>query len=131
MKTSLTFLTLLSVVSTFNSPARAAQLGDAAAPLEIGEWVKGDAVDLSAVKGKKVVVVEFWATWCGPCRVSIPHLTELQKKYENRGVVVVGVSDEESSKVKPFVDEQGDKMNYTVALDRGGKTSAGYMERYG
>ena len=39
----------------------------------------GDAVDLDAVKGKKVFVVEFWATWCGPCKVSIPHLTGLQK----------------------------------------------------
>jgi thiol-disulfide isomerase/thioredoxin len=109
----------------------AAELGEAAAPLEISTWVKGDAVDLAAVKGKKVVVVEFWATWCGPCRVSIPHLSELQKKFEKRGVVIVGVSDEDSSKVKPFVDEQGDKMDYTVALDRDRKTSAGYMERYG
>ncbi len=117
----------------FSSAAllHAAELGETAAPLEISQWVKGDAVDLAAVKGKKVVVVEFWATWCGPCRVSIPHLTELQKKFEKRGVTIVGVSDEESSKVKPFVDEQADKMEYTVALDRDGKTAAGYMERYG
>ena len=126
-------LASLALIIAFAAPlsVRAAQLGDAAAPLEIAEWIKGDAVDLAAVKGKQVVVVEFWATWCGPCRVSIPHLTELQKKYENRGVVVVGVTDEESAKVKPFVDQQGDKMNYTVAIDRDRKTSAGYMERYG
>ena len=110
---------------------RAASLGDTAAPLEIAEWIKGDAVDLAAVKGKKVVVVEFWATWCGPCKVSIPHLTEMQKKYENRGVVIIGVSDEEASKVRPFVNEQGDKMNYTVAIDRNRATSAAYMEKYG
>jgi thiol-disulfide isomerase/thioredoxin len=110
---------------------RAASLGDAAAPLEIAEWIKGDAVDLAAVKGKKVVVVEFWATWCGPCKVSIPHLTEMQKKYENRGVVIIGVSDEEASKVRPFVNEQGDKMNYTVAIDRNRATSAAYMEKFG
>lgn len=110
---------------------RAASLGETAAPLEIAEWIKGDAVDLAAVKGKKVVVVEFWATWCGPCKVSIPHLTEMQKKYENRGVVIIGVSDEEASKVRPFVNEQGDKMNYTVAIDRNRATSAAYMEKYG
>ena len=81
--------------------------------------------------GKKVVVVEFWATWCGPCKVSIPHLTELQKKYAGRGVTIVGVTDEESAKVKLFVDGQGAQMDYTVAIDRGGKTAAGYMERYG
>jgi len=109
----------------------AAELGEPAGALEISEWVKGDAVDLAAAKGKKVVVVEFWATWCGPCRVSIPHLTQLQKKYENRGVVVVGVSDEDSATVRPFVNQQGDTMNYTVAIDRGRQTSAAYMERYG
>lgn len=131
MKTLLASLTLLAASSIANLPLRAAELGDPAAPLEIAEWVKGEPVDLAAVKGKKVVVVEFWATWCGPCRVSIPHLTELQKKYENRGVVVVGVSDEDSAKVKPFVDTQGDKMNYTVAIDRNNATSDGYMKRYG
>ena len=128
MKTKLILPVLLLSLATV---VRAAELGEPATPLEISQWIKGEAVDLAAVKGKKVVVVEFWATWCGPCRVSIPHLSELQKKFERRGVVVVGVSDEEPSKVKPFVDEQGDKMDYTVALDRNGKTSAGYMERYG
>lgn len=128
---SLTASLLLLLGGSALTPLNAAQLGDAAAPLEIAEWIKGDAVDLAEAKGKKVIVVEFWATWCGPCKVSIPHLTEMQKKYANRGVVIIGVSDEEASKVKPFVNEQGDKMNYTVAIDRDRKTSAAYMEKYG
>ena len=119
----------LSLTGLFSLAA--AELGDAAAPLEISEWVKGDAVDLDAVKGKKVVVVEFWATWCGPCKVSIPHLTELQKKYAGRGVTIVGVTDEDSAKAKPFVDGQGEKMDYTVAIDRNNGTSDGYMKRDG
>jgi thiol-disulfide isomerase/thioredoxin len=106
-------------------------LGDPAAPLDIADWIKGDAVDLAAVKGKKIVVVEFWATWCGPCRTSIPHLTELQKKFRDRGVVFVGVSDETAAKVKPFVDGMGEKMEYTVAVDNHRKTFAGYMGAYG
>jgi len=109
----------------------AAELGDAAPPLQIADWIKGDTVDLAEVKGKKVVVVEFWATWCGPCRTSIPHLTELQKKFQERGVVFVGVSDETAAQVKPFVNEMGDKMDYTVAVDRGRKTFAAYMEAFG
>jgi thiol-disulfide isomerase/thioredoxin len=76
-----------------------------------------NAVDLAAGKGKQTYVVEFWATWCGPCRVSIPHLTELQKKFKTQGVTFIGVSDETEDKVKPFVDKMGDKMDYTVAVD--------------
>jgi thiol-disulfide isomerase/thioredoxin len=109
----------------------AAGLGDPAAPLDVAEWVKGQAVDLANVKGKKIVVVEFWATWCGPCRVSIPHLTDLQKKFGERGVVVVGVSDEDAAKVRPFVDQMGEKMDYTVAVDNARHTAQAYMGAYG
>jgi len=124
----------LSALLLFSAPVfslSAAELGDAAAPLEIAEWVKGDPVDLAALKGRNIVVVEFWATWCGPCRVSIPHLTEMQKKFQDRGVIFVGVSDETPAKVKPFVDNMGEKMDYTVAVDKNRMTSAGYMGAYG
>src|ERR1041385_6120947 len=83
-------LSLLTAAFTLNTHAAGA-LGDPAAPLVISEWVKGKPVDLAAAKGKEVVVVEFWATWCGPCRTSIPHLTEMQKKFKD--VRFVGVSD--------------------------------------
>jgi len=131
MKTNAARLLAPVILLAVACPLLAAQLGDPAAPLEIAEWVKGEPVDLAAAKGKKIVVVEFWATWCGPCRTSIPHLTEMQKKFANRGVVFVGVSDETSAKVKPFVDQMGEKMDYTVAIDRDNKTSEGYMKAFG
>jgi thiol-disulfide isomerase/thioredoxin len=106
----------------------AAKIGDPAAPLVIKEWVKGSPVDVR--DGKHVYVVEFWATWCPPCRASIPHLTEVQKKFKDKGVVVVGVSDEPVAKVKPFVEQMGAKMDYHVACDDSRKTSAGYMRAY-
>lgn len=109
--------------------ANAAELGEAAAPLQIASWVKGGPVSLAAEKDKRIVVVEFWATWCGPCRVSIPHLTQMQKKFKD--VVFVGVSDEETPTVKKFVHQMGDKMDYAVAIDDGGKTTAGYMGAFG
>ena len=108
----------------------AAELGDAAKPLDVQEWVKGSAVNLADGQGKTIYVVEFWATWCPPCRASIPHLTELQKKFKDKGVVFIGVSDEKPDVVKKFVEKMGDKMDYNVAID-GGKTSEGYMQAYG
>src|SRR6187401_1988056 len=108
----------------------AGKLGQDAPPLKITSWIKGKPVDLAATKGKQVVVVEFWATWCGPCRTSIPHLTELQKKFKDQ-VVFIGLSDETEAKVKPFVEKMGNKMDYVVALDDQRKTSAGYMGAFG
>lgn len=119
-------LAILLVVAT---AAWAGELGNAAAPLKISEWVKRQPVDLAAVKGKQVVVVEFWATWCPPCRTSIPHLTEMQKKFKD--VIFVGVTDEESATVKKFVTKMGDKMDYVVAIDDNRQTSDGYMKEFG
>jgi thiol-disulfide isomerase/thioredoxin len=95
-------------------------IGDPAPKIETQEFVKGQPVK-QFEKGK-TYVVEFWATWCAPCRESMPHLTKLQK--ENKQVTVIGVSvDEETKEVKPFVDKMGDKMDFRVAIDaRNGDT---------
>lgn len=95
----------------------------------VGQWVKGQPVE-SLKRG--VYVVEFWATWCGPCRMSIPHLSELAKKYDGK-VKVIGVSiwergDNVPKQVKDFVAQMGDKMNYYVAMDSGTKMADGWME---
>jgi thiol-disulfide isomerase/thioredoxin len=100
--------------------------GAPAAALAVAHWVKGEPVDIST----GVHVVEFWATWCPPCLTSIPHLTELQEKFKDRGVNIIGVSDEELATVETFVKKMGDKMAYTVAIDAGA-TSKGYMGKYG
>jgi thiol-disulfide isomerase/thioredoxin len=131
MKPSRSLVTGLLGALALASPAVAAELGDPAAPLQIAEWTKGKPLDLAAGKGKKIFVIEFWATWCGPCRASIPHLTELQKKFKDQDVVFIGVSDEEVATVKKFVEKMGDKMDYTVAVDTDRKTSKGYMTAYG
>jgi len=123
-----TLLSSLAVAAAIVTPTFAAELGQPAAPLKISEWIKGKPVDLAAAKGKQVLVVEFWATWCGPCRTSIPHLTEMQKKFKD--VVFIGVSDEESATVKKFVTKMGDQMDYTVAIDDKRQTSKGYMEAF-
>lgn len=109
--------------------ANAGELGMKAPKLNVKEWIKGSATDPAAADGK-VYVVEFWATWCPPCRESIPHLTEMQKRFGDK-VVFIGVSDEDPGTVKPFVEKQGDKMSYVVACDDERKTSAAYMKEFG
>jgi len=105
-------------------------IGSAAPKLEVKEFVKGDAVkDLE--KGK-IYVVEFWATWCGPCRQTIPHVSQLQKKYKDVTFIGVSVWEQDQKGVKPFVEEMGDKMAYRVALDavpEGGKGGEGAMAK--
>jgi thiol-disulfide isomerase/thioredoxin len=131
MKMKYLAILLLSVAASRAGRTMAAELGDPAPALQIAQWIKGGPVDLAAVKGKSVVVVEFWATWCPPCRATIPHLTELQKKFKGKGVVFAGLSDETLARVKPFVEQMGEKMNYAVALDDGRKTSEGYLQAFG
>lgn len=99
------------------------KLGDAASPLAGLTWVKGSPVTITP---GKVYVVEFWATWCPPCRRSIPHLTELQEKHADN-VVIVGITNEEIGVVKPFVEEKGDEMDYHVAVDTADKAINDYM----
>jgi len=108
--------------------AQAQELGSPAPALSIDQWVKGGPVNVAP--GDKVYVVEFWATWCGPCRVSIPHLTELQKKFKDKGVVIVGVSGEKPEEVRPFVESKGAEMDYAVAVDKNGETNAKYMDAF-
>jgi len=110
---------------------QAGELGDKAQPLKVKEWIKGQPVDVTTADGKHVYVVEFWATWCGPCRASIPHLTEMQKKYKDKNVTFIGISDEEPEVVRKFVQQMGDKMDYTVAVDDQRATSKAYMEAFG
>jgi thiol-disulfide isomerase/thioredoxin len=108
----------------------AAELGDPAAELKIAKWVKGEPAQVTGTD-HNIYVVEFWATWCPPCRASIPHLTEIQKQFKDKNVIVVGVSDEKEETVRPFVKNMGSKMEYRVAVDENRKTGAGYMQAYG
>ncbi|HEY2845135.1 MAG TPA: TlpA disulfide reductase family protein [Bryobacteraceae bacterium] len=75
----------------------------------------GALVKLSDYKGK-VVLLNFWATWCGPCKIEIPWFTDFQKTYKDRDFAVIGVSMDEDGwdSVKPYVDQH--KMNYRVVV---------------
>lgn len=123
------------LLSAGESQAQKLGVGDDAPPLVASRWVKGEAV--SRFETGTVYVIEFWATWCGPCRAVIPHVTELQKKYEGKVVVIgMNVFEQDESLVEPFVNEMGEKMGYRVALDDkseepGGATAKFWMEASG
>ncbi len=107
--------------------------GDAAPPFTVTQWLKGEPQDLAAGKGKKIFVLDFWATWCLPCLQEIPHTTAMQKKYGKDGVVFIGVTGpgldnrQQLSQVKRFVKEQGDKMDYAIAWDQSNKMDIDYL----
>jgi thiol-disulfide isomerase/thioredoxin len=99
-------------------PEPKVKVGDKAPALTLSKFVKGDPV--TGFERGSVYIVEFWATWCGPCIQSIPHITDLQRQYKDDGLKIIGVSirEDDTSKVEPFVERMGDKMDYIVALDR-------------
>ena len=105
----------------------AASIGDPAPKIEAKKWVQGGPVE---IKEGQVTVVEFWATWCPPCRASIPHINELYKQFKDKGVSFVGVSNEKTKEVSSFIKNMGDKMQYPVAIGSD-SMSSGYMEAFG
>jgi thiol-disulfide isomerase/thioredoxin len=74
--------------------------------------VNNQDISLASLKGK-VILLDFWATWCGPCKIEIPWFVEFQNKYGKDGLQVVGISvDDTPDRLKPFVSQM--KMNYIV-----------------
>lgn len=122
------FLTLsaicLAAYSFGQTSAITLKIGDPAPELKV-TWIKGTPVENLAKD--KIYVVEFWATWCGPCKAAMPHLSELAKQYEGK-VTFIGVDVWEKGfqgklyetflpSLKEFVASMGDKMAYNIAMD--------------
>ena len=114
------FLALSSLLTVASlSVAQSLDIGDKAPQLNVAKWVKGSP---QTIGNGNVTVVEFWATWCGPCKQAIPHLTDLAHKFKGK-VNFIGVSVWEREpkdykiKVPAFVKEFGPKMDYNVATE--------------
>jgi len=105
---SLAFLILLCSSTIL----AALEVGAPAPSLAGVTLVKGEPIQ--PLDSGRLSIVEFWATWCGPCLTTIPHLTALQKAHPE--VQIIGISDENEATVKPFVADQGATMDYRVGI---------------
>ncbi|MDD5326885.1 MAG: TlpA disulfide reductase family protein [Phycisphaerae bacterium] len=112
------FLTIIIAVVAFAAVAshffknNSAFVGAAAPPVQIDEWITSPPPDLTG----RVYVLEFWATWCGPCIQSIPHMIELVEKYKAVPFIAISI-DRSSEPVKEMVKAKG--MTYHIGMDNG------------
>ncbi len=129
-KTLLAGLACALLVSTARAEDEATlRIGDPAPSLVVAEWVKGSPVQ--AFEPGQAYLIEFWATWCGPCIASMPHLSELQRTYRDDGLTIIGMTSVDKSnsleKVHEMVEAKGDGMDYSVAWDVERQTNTAYM----
>ena len=119
-----TYLWLIALLAPLAAGTATAdvQVGQPAPAISATDWLNTPPLSLGKLRGK-IVVVEFWATWCPPCRKSIPHLVELHKTYREKGVVLIGLTDETKTKVEPFAAEMG--MTYAVGCGSRSKSAYG------
>lgn len=119
-------------------PAKAAvaklSIGDPAPPLKVTKWLQGEEV--KGFEKDKVYVIEFWATWCGPCIGVMPHLKELQDQYRAKGLVVIGLTSKDErgndqKAVEEFVAKNGKKFDYRFAYCDNLDTDKAYLEASG
>ena len=122
----------IGLVAIFVVPVSAAlKIGDPAPPVTVTDWIKGKPIDVAKDGKGKVVVLEFWATWCGPCIQMIPETNALYQHYKDKGLILIAITDSSQGQmlkqVQDFVAQQGKAMDYPVAFDKTQRTYASYV----
>ena len=127
-------------ISTPQASAKELSIGSDAPALDIEHWLqdgKGFFEPVKEFEDDKVYVIEFWATWCGPCIQNMPHIAELQNQYRGQNVQIIGVSDETEEEVKEFLDQDHPQLEkkmgevtaaYSLTADPDRSVHADYME---
>ncbi len=108
-------------------------IGSVAPSLDIEHWLQdGDGFFKPVTKFQpgKVYVIEFWATWCGPCIMSMPHLAETQTKYRGRGVQIISISDETLDEVESLMSQEHPQAGKGKGAPKAGKTFADITSAY-
>ncbi|MDD3001452.1 MAG: TlpA disulfide reductase family protein [Candidatus Riflebacteria bacterium] len=122
-KIKFVFVLLVAIFAIgITMPGCTASPGSDAPEVNAQKWLNAESFSLAENKDK-IIIVEFWATWCPPCRASIPHLKTLHETYKDKGVVLVSLSNEPNSpKITKFCNDAG--MNWIVGL--GSTTGSDY-----
>lgn len=132
MKTKLMKLILLSSACAFFAFRLSAELepGQIAPELKVGSWLKNGPIKIQQPKDiqiELIYVIEFWGTWSAESAEFIPHLNYLQKKYRDKGLIIVGISREKEKVVSDFLKKRKD-IDYSIGVDYMGQTSSAYLE---
>ena len=133
-------VTMASAASVSADDKDMLTIGSTAPSIDIEHWMSdgdGKFKHIKDFEKGKVYVVEFWATWCGPCIASMPHISKLQDDYAKRGVTVISVSDEDVETVQEFLErktEDDEKTygeltkNYCLTTDPDKSVHEAYMQ---
>lgn len=124
-KTVFSFWVLSSALAVSAQHKITLRIGDTAPPIKYSKWIKGEPV--TSFESDQLYILEFWATWCGPCRAVMPHLTGLQKQYQGK-ISIIGVNIWEDIKkdkpynayiprVEKFVEQNNENMDYSQFID--------------
>jgi len=127
MRTVILFLALSFASLALGQSFPVFKPGDAAPKLSAAEWMHGDP--FAGWDRKKLNVVEFWATWCEPCKEAMPHLSELAKKYPEVGFYSISFEEQPQTVpdgVRRFVQANLDRMQYSVGRDTAGNDDWAY-----
>jgi hypothetical protein len=103
----------------------AEELGDPAPPLVVKEWIKGSPVEIKP--GTNIFVVVIWGTKGSDTRAAITNLNEIQKKYKDQGVIVIGICDESAQRIRNFVEQPDVHIDFAIGADTARRTTIAYM----
>ena len=117
---------LMAIISAGRETERGPHplVGEAAPEVKL-DLLDGDSFDLAEQKGKNVVILDFWATWCGPCRQAMPVIEKVADKYKDKGVMLVAVNLEEGAEdIQKFLEDS--ELKVSIALDKDGAVGRAY-----